>query len=480
MRRSDRGSSPVPFIIFLLLWLVAAYFTYTYQEEYEKQRQKVIANKIENLSLGENVPTLKARIKELDKSILEVKRIIGYGKGKDSGQLEPTQVISNARKTLDAYFLNIADKGKEQVLTVGDGKQVQLMVNGQFIAVPLAGGKLDEAENLLKKQNRLNLQEVMNKLQWVYDQLISHQKALERDIAARKQALAAETGAQGDRISQLEGEITKYDGLIKSEQSVASEEAQKLQAKIDELNSTRDRLEQDTSRFEEKQKEIKRKGKTESIKLNNQIKEAYRQRANLREQLSSMRVARRDTSRLTNEDLRARVIETDEPDGEVAYASSTTVFLNIGRTNKVIPGLKFFVYSPGISGSWTYRGKVQVIKVGPDTAECRVLDLKSKFNPISRGDKIFNKLFRTPTEMFSKGPLRLVFLGTTRKSEKEMRYIKKQLERIGVQVQEKMTHWTELLVVDREYESDPDYKRGRKDLNIEEIKLDQLTEFLKY
>lgn len=480
MRRNDRGSSPIPFIIFLLLWLGAVYALFIYQDEYEQQRALVAKKQIAKLGLGETVPGIQRRIAELTERTQQLKRTLGFSKdGKADPALQPTDtVIRSAREKLEKYHTDVVDN-KTAVEIDGGSRKVPLKVNGLWLSVPLAGDKVDESM-LLQKKFRLNLQEVLNKLTWVHDQMVRHRDRIEQEITAKKRMLESETSSVGERTRLLDEQIAQYREKITSEEQTRDKELEALTSRIKEYEDERRKLEDDSATIENDFKQVRNKGKQESSAWRNKIQEAYRQRANLREQLSSMRVGRRDNSQLSREDLRTRVIETDDPDGEVAYSTTESVFINLGASNNIIPGLKFFVYAPGVSGAWNYRGKIQVVRVNEDdVSECRVIDLKDRFSPISRGDKIFNKVFRTPTEVFTRGPVRLTFMGKFRASEREMRYLVTQLKRIGVDVQESMTHWTELLVVDREFETEDDYKRGTGDLNIEVIQFDQLAEFIK-
>jgi hypothetical protein len=54
------------------------------------------------------------------------------------------------------------------------------------------------------------------------------------------------------------------------------------------------------------------------------------------------------------------------------------------------------------------------------------------------------------------------------------------LKRLGAQIDGKLTHWTNLVIVENGYEEDPDFIKATRDLNIEVLTIDQLREFIAY
>lgn len=490
-RSRERGASPIPFVIFLVLWLGAAYWAYVNQQELEKRTAIVNRKKIASLKVSDNVPEIRKRTEQCNVQIRDLKALMGFGPTTEvSGAETPTEtVISEANRKLDGYFENTKVKDASAGAFIGRQDAgtgaIELRINNLWIAVPIVGEQV-KADKLKDKQYQLNLQNVLIVLLEVHDRLVRHQKNLESVIATKKEELSKLTDEGKNRSAELESGITKTKALIVECQAEKTKFETEYKAKTEAANAERTKLEGEASEYEEQYKRAITVGKREVQSLRNQIIETNRQKANLREQLGSMRVSRETSGvRLSRADLLRSAIETDEPDGEIAYSSSEEgVSLNIGRTHKVIPGLMFFVYSTAPGGGWTYRGKVQVVKIlKDDIAQARVIELLDKFNPMSGGDKVFNKVFRTPAEAFNKGPVRLTFIGEFPRHKDNMRYIKRKLEEFGVQVQDKLTHWTEIVIVDdreKRYEQDEDYIRATRDLNVEVMTIDQLNEFIQY
>jgi predicted nucleic acid-binding Zn-ribbon protein len=89
----------------------------------------------------------------------------------------------------------------------------------------------------------------------------------------------------------------------------------------------------------------------------------------------------------------AKRVETirlpDQPDGSVLDASTaSTCYIDIGRKQMLVRGTRFKVFSYAKNGSMHEKGMIEVTKVEDSMAEATVVDLKDKFDPIAKGDKI--------------------------------------------------------------------------------------------
>lgn len=490
MRRSDRGASPIPFIIFLLLWLGSCYAVYVWQEKHEKAYKLNQRKKISQLRLGETVVSIKETNARLETEIKELKAVLGFDADPTSGAakyqvstaitLDTDTMVKHAKTKLDLYHDNTMPGSEGSFLSKKGEKDVELKINGNWVAVPLMGEAV-KVDKLKDKQYRLNLQSVMIVLQTLHDRLARYKKLLEDNIARAEDKLAKKQAEKNTRVNELQQAISAAEAQLSSLQGDKTKVESEYDAKINAAEEERSSLEREAAAIEEQYKEAIRDGKKQIQTYRNKIQEANRQKANLREKIASARGGDRKTGVRSAADLIRETIETDQPDGEVAYSTPDGVFLDIGRADKVKPGLKFFVYAQAPGGGWTYRGKIEVYKIIQDhIAQARILDLKDRFSPLTKGDKIFNKIFRTPAESFSKGPTRLTFMGEFPRHSTNMKYVKSQLRRFGVDVQDKLTHWTEIVVVDRKYEQLEEYVRATRDLNVEVMTMDQLKEFIHY
>jgi len=89
----------------------------------------------------------------------------------------------------------------------------------------------------------------------------------------------------------------------------------------------------------------------------------------------------------------AKRVETirlpDEPDGSVvAVSTADTCYIDLGSKQLLRRGTRFKVFTYGKNGAMREKGMVEVSSVQDNMAECTVVDVKDRLDPISRGDKI--------------------------------------------------------------------------------------------
>lgn len=79
----------------------------------------------------------------------------------------------------------------------------------------------------------------------------------------------------------------------------------------------------------------------------------------------------------------------DEPDGSVIDASTAnTCYIDLGRKQLLRPGTRFKVFNYTKNGAQHDKAMIEVTKVNENMAEATVVDLKDRFDPITKGDKI--------------------------------------------------------------------------------------------
>ncbi len=193
---------------------------------------------------------------------------------------------------------------------------------------------------------------------------------LNRELAeAKQQAAAAETSRSSTEKSMRDltsSKDTAYADLQKTLQDERDRNSQQEtadKARIDELNGRLNAHEA--------------KARAEKEELEGQV-------ASLQEE-----VKKRD-GRITELAKRVETIRLpDEPDGSVvAVSTASTCHIDLGAKQLLRRGTRFKVFSYGKNGSMHEKGMVEVTSVQDAMAECTVVDLKDRFDPISRGDKI--------------------------------------------------------------------------------------------
>jgi len=81
--------------------------------------------------------------------------------------------------------------------------------------------------------------------------------------------------------------------------------------------------------------------------------------------------------------------QPDTPDGSVLDASTaSTCYIDLGRKNLLVRGTRFKVFNYSKNGAMHDKGMIEVTKVEDAMSEATVVDLKDKFDPITKGDKI--------------------------------------------------------------------------------------------
>jgi hypothetical protein len=83
---------------------------------------------------------------------------------------------------------------------------------------------------------------------------------------------------------------------------------------------------------------------------------------------------------------------SDAPDGAILTANAriNKAWIDLGRTQRVAPGLQFEVLDQ-VTGA--LKGRLEVASVEDARAECLVLNVADKYNPIASGDPIRNAVF---------------------------------------------------------------------------------------
>jgi len=117
-------------------------------------------------------------------------------------------------------------------------------------------------------------------------------------------------------------------------------------------------------------------------------------------------------NRLKNELIRKDIdIKEDTADGEVVATSPTTetIWIDLGRRDKVAAGQKFRVWRVGKGGVREYTASIKVIAVEEKMSQARILETLNPRLPVAKGMSISNPFYskteRTPVYVY--GDLRV-------------------------------------------------------------------------
>ncbi|MHC4339027.1 MAG: hypothetical protein ACYSX0_02265, partial [Planctomycetota bacterium] len=178
------------------------------------------------------------------------------------------------------------------------------------------------------------------------------------------------------RITTLQGEITQKDSQYKSDIEEKQRMAEGWKSDLDE---TRTQLQETTQKIDDAQTKNSQQAQDHSraLRLLQREKDAWMNRA-------------------INEKVQKELALKEDPkDGEVLAASKTrgTVFVNLGRRQRLSSGTKFKVWRPGKGNIRQDIAVVRIIKVGETSSEARVVQQINTRVPVTRGMNISNPFF---------------------------------------------------------------------------------------
>ena len=214
-----------------------------------------------------------------------------------------------------------------------------------------------------------------------------------KNLSAQLKADRIKMGEQALEIAQLNRRINQLDSQYGERQQQFSDVAAKANADLSDVQAGAD------ERVESEQK-IRRQAQDELAVARAELEE---EKERLGNQISALRDERDDLIR-TNERLTLKIEATDtrsftSPDGSVVRTESTTntVYVNLGESDKLRPGVTFSVYDkdevgPNGGDISALKGSIEIINVGRRLSEARVLDFEYD-NPISQGDPIFSPVW---------------------------------------------------------------------------------------
>ncbi|MEM7517693.1 MAG: hypothetical protein AAF368_12325, partial [Planctomycetota bacterium] len=193
--------------------------------------------------------------------------------------------------------------------------------------------------------------------------------------------LRAEKAAAAETLSSVSSEkdgqlSTLQSNLSDTEQSM-SDETSRLQSELAGVNS---QLSDSSAEIRDKE---------------NELTAAERQKQRELAEKQARIAALADKVRFITE-------EPQTPDGEILAVSTELGlgWIDIGNDNRLALGTRFAVLE-GTAGSDREKAFAEVIGVEKDMAEIKFLEIKDRFDPPTKGDKIVNPIFDPKSERFA-------------------------------------------------------------------------------
>lgn len=141
---------------------------------------------------------------------------------------------------------------------------------------------------------------------------------------------------------------------------------------------------------------------------------------------------------------------SDQPDGSVVQVSNSTPYgyIDLGADHRVSRGMRFRVEAQEANGPRT-KAWAEVSQVFPDYAEVRIYDVVDRYDPVTVGDHIVNPLYDPDAERYAYLIGR--FSGAYGREQ-----VTDLLQRMGIQVQDKLDFRTNYVILGSELYSDPE------------------------
>lgn len=209
----------------------------------------------------------------------------------------------------------------------------------------------------------------------------------------------ADKSSEGAKLKsdneQCAKDRTDMETRVQQQTAQFTEQATHLQEQFAELKKASDnnsaKWEQQAQAFETSLNELKDKNterlnvvQAETAKLQKDLTEKQGRIDTLVQSLEKFRPSHDPISILQSADGQVLRVLPDE----------SIVYINLGKKDRVTPGLSFAVYSPlgGVSKDGKGKATLEVINVMPDTSECKITGVEAG-NVIVEGDLIANPVY---------------------------------------------------------------------------------------
>lgn len=287
-------------------------------------------------------------------------------------------------------YVLASEKAKNERL-VKEAQAAQLAAEAKYLD---AAGKVRELSDVIGfKDESDSLSET--RVQEVKGRITNLQEGFSGFIGKDASTLSRIVNGLETRINELTRELTE------AKQQVSAAEANRASAerKVGEVTSQKDQAVADVQK--QMQDERDRNSSQESAdrnridELNGRLNAAEARARAEKEELEGKVVSlgdeiKRRDARIAELSKRVETIRLpDKPDGSVvAVSTADTCYIDIGSKQLLRRGTRFKVFTYGKNGAMHEKGMVEVSSVEEQMAECTVVDLKDRYDPISRGDKI--------------------------------------------------------------------------------------------
>lgn len=212
------------------------------------------------------------------------------------------------------------------------------------------------------------------------------------------EAFAAEFNRRNEaetRLAQLEAEVNNLAQANQQQKADLDKRAQELAEQLAgiEGQATKDRTERDQqvarlqqefeARYSQNTDDLT-KARQRSTELQEQVGQLEARLAAFQQKCGGLLISPKELS------------TAREPDGQIVtyIAGDDVVYINLGRKDKLVLGLRFAVYAnaTGIPADGRAKAQIEVVSINPASAECKIIAV-APGQVIMQGDLIANPIY---------------------------------------------------------------------------------------
>ena len=427
--------SLVPFIVFLILWLASLLLWFNSYSKIE-DAQKNLKNSKSSL----NAVEMDAQRK--NDRLQKVSNLVGFHiPVEDEGLLlASTQALIHKLDTI-----------------CGDGEQ--LAGTKADLGVSLPAQKIDKIKLFQDEYAKglSTLEDVWEKYVARINQLqaiINKKSKEEESLKEEYKTLVTQNNTD---INRLYGEIRQkreeLEQLRKSKEEELREAEEARMTAQQEKITTKDKMAQ----LSWQNRDLEKKFKVELEDLEQRIFELQ---------------AEAEKSGDTPKEIVTTVQE--KPDGAILYVNENLkiAYIDLGRGEGVLPGLKFDVFRYAKGGKKRIKGKIEVKEVRDKMSMVGITNITDELDPIAVGDQIINPVYDRNKVKY--------FVVAGRLSQKySWEDAARLIEKLGGKLEKEITAKTDFVVLAGGFEKDPLYQRS-VELGIETMLESEFVNYLSY
>lgn len=346
--------------------------------------------------------------------------------------------ISDLLAKLNARNVQIKDQVKQEEILTNNNNPSNLC----YPFMPVLSTNTIEENTLSKVEYADNLEKVLIASFQRIIQLQQRQKTLEE----YRNKLALKTTEQKKYRETILNDLGKALETLETEKT-------DLQTNFDnqlaQLKETKDKAEQMKQEAQQKIEEINNEKNEAQKKFNSDLTQK-------RNKIRELQAEKYGRTTLYSPISKQREFQSEEEpaDGKIVFADprSQMVYLDLGKNQGVIRGLKFDIYRQSTKAAKVLIGRIELTKVMDQVSQATIIEIKNRFDPIVNGDILINPLFNY------KEPIHVAIAGDFRKMKNED--VKMLIEQLGAKVEPDVTVKTNFVIMAQKGEQHENFKQA--------------------